>query len=312
MIHTFSAGRRFRDALSAETPLQVVGVINAYAALMVERVGFRAIYLSGAGVANASYGLPDLGMTTLNDVLEDVRRITSATALPLLVDADTGWGNAFMIAKTIRQMIKAGAAGVHIEDQVQAKRCGHRPNKEIVTAEEMADRVKSAVDAKTDTAFVLIARTDAAAVEGLDAAIERACRYKAAGADMIFAEALTELDQYRKFADAVGVPILANITEFGKTPLFATEELKDAGVSLVLYPLSAFRAMNAAALNVYQTLRREGTQKGVVDTMQTRAELYEFLNYHEYEQKLDQLLTVERNTSLFGVERAASSLKKED
>jgi methylisocitrate lyase len=209
-------------------------------------------------------------------------------------------------------MIKAGAAGVHIEDQVQAKRCGHRPNKEIVTAEEMADRVKSAVDAKTDTAFVLIARTDAAAVEGLDAAIERACRYKAAGADMIFAEALTELDQYRKFADAVGVPILANITEFGKTPLFATEELKDAGVSLVLYPLSAFRAMNAAALNVYQTLRREGTQKGVVDTMQTRAELYEFLNYHEYEQKLDQLLTVERNTSLFGVERAASSLKKED
>jgi methylisocitrate lyase len=279
---------------------------------MAESVGFRAIYLSGAGIANASYGLPDLGMTTLNDVLEDVRRITSATQLPLLVDADTGWGNAFMIAKTIRQMIKAGAAGVHIEDQVQAKRCGHRPNKEIVTAEEMADRVKSAVDAKTDTAFVLIARTDAAAVEGLDAAIERACRYKAAGADMIFAEALTELDQYRKFADAVGVPILANITEFGKTPLFATEELKDAGVSLVLYPLSAFRAMNAAALNVYQTLRREGTQKGVVDTMQTRAELYEFLNYHEYEQKLDQLLTVERNTSLFGVERAASSLKKED
>ncbi len=312
MSHTFSGGRRLRDALSAETPLQVVGTINAYSALMAESVGFRAIYLSGAGIANASYGLPDLGMTTLNDVLEDVRRITSATQLPLLVDADTGWGNAFMIAKTIRQMIKAGAAGVHIEDQVQAKRCGHRPNKEIVTAEEMADRVKSAVDAKTDTAFVLIARTDAAAVEGLDAAIERACRYKAAGADMIFAEALTELDQYRKFADAVGVPILANITEFGKTPLFATEELKDAGVSLVLYPLSAFRAMNAAALNVYQTLRREGTQKGVVDTMQTRAELYEFLNYHEYEQKLDQLLTVERNTSLFGVERAASSLKKED
>lgn len=300
MIHTFSAGRRFRDALSAETPLQVVGVINAYAALMVERVGFRAIYLSGAGVANASYGLPDLGMTTLNDVLEDVRRITSATALPLLVDADTGWGNAFMIAKTIRHMIKAGAAGVHIEDQVQAKRCGHRPNKEIVSAEEMGDRLKAAVDAKTDPDFVLMARTDALAVEGLDATIERACRYKAAGADMIFTEALTERSQYRKFADSVGIPILANMTEFGKTPLYTTEELKSVGVSLVLYPLSAFRAMNAAALNVYQTLRREGTQKSVVHTMQTRAELYEFLNYQEYEQKLDQLLTVER---------AASSLK---
>jgi methylisocitrate lyase len=233
-------------------------------------------------------------MTTLNDVLEDVRRITSTTELPLLVDADTGWGNAFMIAKTIRQMIRAGAAGVHIEDQVQAKRCGHRPNKEIVSALEMIDRMKAAADAKTDPDFVLMARTDAAAVEGIDGAIKRACRYVEAGADMIFAEALTELDQYRKFANAVDVPILANITEFGKTPLYTIEELRDAGVRLVLYPLSAFRAMSAAALNVYQTLRREGTQKDVLHTMQTRAELYELLNYHEYERKLDQLLNVNR------------------
>jgi methylisocitrate lyase len=294
MSHTFSAGRRFRDALAIETPLQVIGTINAYSALMAERVGFRSIYLSGGGVANASYGLPDIGMTTLNDVLEDVRRITSTTELPLLVDADTGWGNAFMIAKTIRQMIRAGAAGVHIEDQVQAKRCGHRPNKEIVSALEMIDRMKAAADAKTDPDFVLMARTDAAAVEGIDGAIKRACRYVEAGADMIFAEALTELDQYRKFANAVDVPILANITEFGKTPLYTIEELRDAGVRLVLYPLSAFRAMSAAALNVYQTLRREGTQKDVLHTMQTRAELYEFLNYHEYERKLDQLLNVDR------------------
>jgi methylisocitrate lyase len=294
MSHTFSAGRRFRDALAIETPLQVIGTINAYSALMAERVGFRSIYLSGGGVANASYGLPDIGMTTLNDVLEDVRRITSTTELPLLVDADTGWGNAFMIAKTIRQMIRAGAAGVHIEDQVQAKRCGHRPNKEIVSALEMIDRMKAAADAKTDPDFVLMARTDAAAVEGIDGAIKRACRYVEAGADMIFAEALTELDQYRKFANAVDVPILANITEFGKTPLYTIEELRDAGVRLVLYPLSAFRAMSAAALNVYQTLRREGTQKDVLHTMQTRAELYELLNYHEYERKLDQLLNVNR------------------
>ena len=294
MSHTASAGRRLRDALAIENPLQVVGTINAYSALMAERVGFRSIYLSGGGVANASYGLPDIGMTTLNDVLEDVRRITNTTELPLLVDADTGWGNAFMIAKTIRQMIRAGAAGVHIEDQVQAKRCGHRPNKEIVSAAEMVDRMKAAADAKTDPDFVLMARTDAAAVEGIDGAIERACRYAEAGADMIFAEALTELDQYRKFADAVEVPILANITEFGKTPLYTIEELKAAGVSLVLYPLSAFRAMSAAALNVYQTLRREGTQKDVVHTMQTRAELYEFLDYHEYERKLDQLLNTDR------------------
>ncbi len=294
MSHTSSAGHRLRDALARENPLQVVGTINAYSALMAERVGFRSIYLSGGGVANASYGLPDIGMTTLNDVLEDVRRITSTTELPLLVDADTGWGNAFMIAKTIRQMIRAGAAGVHIEDQVQAKRCGHRPNKEIVSASEMVDRMKAAADAKTDPDFVLMARTDAAAVEGLDSAIERACRYAEAGADMIFAEALTELDQYQKFANAVDVPILANITEFGKTPLYTIEELRDAGVGLVLYPLSAFRAMSAAALNVYQTLRREGTQKDVVHTMQTRAELYEFLDYHEYERKLDQLLNVDR------------------
>ena len=294
MSHTSSAGHRLRDTLAIENPLQVVGTINAYSALMAERVGFRSIYLSGGGVANASYGLPDIGMTTLNDVLEDVRRITSTTELPLLVDADTGWGNAFMIAKNIRQMIRAGAAGVHIEDQVQAKRCGHRPNKEIVSALEMIDRMKAAADAKTDPDFVLMARTDAAAVEGIDGAIKRACRYVEAGADMIFAEALTELDQYRKFANAVDVPILANITEFGKTPLYTIEELRDAGVRLVLYPLSAFRAMSAAALNVYQTLRREGTQKDVLHTMQTRAELYEFLNYHEYERKLDQLLNVDR------------------
>ena len=282
-----SPGRRFRDAVSAECPLQIVGVINAYAAIMAERVGFRAIYLSGSGVASASYGLPDLGMTTLNDVLEDVRRITNATELPLLVDADTGWGNAFMIAKTVRQMIRAGAAAAHIEDQVSAKRCGHRPNKEVVSPDEMVDRIKAAVDAKTDPDFVLMARTDALAIEGLDAAIERACRYKDAGADMIFAEAVTELEQYRKFADAVCLPILANITEFGKTNLYTTEELRSSGVSLALYPLSAFRAMNAAALRVFQALRDEGTQKRVVDMMQTRDELYEFLNYHEYERKID-------------------------
>lgn len=294
MSHTFSAGRRLRDALVIENPLQVVGTINAYSALMAERIGFRSIYLSGGGVANASYGLPDIGMTTLNDVLEDVRRITGTTELPLLVDADTGWGNAFMIAKTIRQMTRAGAAGVHIEDQVQAKRCGHRPNKEIVSTAEMVDRMKAATDAKTDADFVLMARTDAAAVEGVDGAIERACRYTEAGADMIFAEALTELDQYKKFVDAVDAPVLANITEFGKTPLYTIEELRSAGVSLVLYPLSAFRAMSAAALNVYQTLRREGTQRDAVHTMQTRAELYEFLDYHAYERRLDQLLNADR------------------
>lgn len=284
-----SPGRRFRNAVSEECPLQVVGVINAYAAIMAERVGFRAIYLSGSGVASASYGLPDLGMTTLNDVLEDVRRITNATELPLLVDADTGWGNAFMIAKTVRQMIRAGAAAMHIEDQVSAKRCGHRPNKEVVSRDEMADRLKAAADARFDPDFVLMARTDALAIEGLDAAIERACRYRDAGADMIFAEAVTELEQYRKFANAVGVPILANITEFGKTNLYTTEELGSVGVSLALYPLSAFRAMNAAALGVFQALRDGGTQKRVVDMMQTREESYEILNYHEYERKIDEL-----------------------
>jgi methylisocitrate lyase len=288
-----SAGGRFQAAISSETPLQVVGVINAYAALMAERVGFRALYLSGAGVANASFGLPDLGMTTLNDVLEDVRRITSVTDLPLLVDVDTGWGGALVIGRTIRQMVKAGAAGVHIEDQVQAKRCGHRPKKKVVSAGEMSDRIKSAVDARTDPDFVIMARTDALALEGLESAIERACRYKEAGADMIFPEALTELNQYRRFADAVGVPILANMTEFGATPLYTTDELKGAGVGLVLYPLSAFRAMSAAALKVYQTIRREGTQKGVVGMMQTRMELYDFLNYHYYERKLDQLFARE-------------------
>jgi methylisocitrate lyase len=289
MGEIYSPGRRFRDALSVECPLQIVGVINAYAAIMAERVGFRAIYLSGSGVASASYGLPDLGMTTLNEVLEDVRRITNATELPLLVDVDTGWGNAFMIAKTVRQMIRAGAAAAHIEDQVSAKRCGHRPNKEVVSPDEMVDRIKAAVDAKTDPDFVLMARTDALAIEGLDAAIERVCRYKDAGADMIFAEAVIELEQYRKFADAVGIPILANITEFGKTNLYTTEELRSAGVSLALYPLSAFRAMNAAALGVFQALRDEGSQKRLVDMMQTREESYEILNYHEYERKIDGL-----------------------
>ena len=287
MDEVCSPGRRFRDAVLAECPLQVVGVINAYAAIMAERVGFRAIYLSGSGVASASYGLPDLGMTTLNEVLEDVHRITNATNLPLLVDVDTGWGNAFMISKTVRQMIRAGAAAAHIEDQVSAKRCGHRPNKEVVSPEEMVDRIKAAADARTDPDFVLMARTDALAIEGIDAAIERACRYRDAGADMIFAEAVTELEQYRKFADAVGVPILANITEFGKTDLFTTEELRGAGVKLALYPLSAFRAMSAAALDVFQALRDEGTQKRVVGRMQTREESYEFLDYHEYERKID-------------------------
>lgn len=284
-----SAGRKFREAIAAEKPLQVVGAINAYAAMMAEQVGYKAIYLSGGGVANASYGLPDLGMTSLNDVLEDVRRITAASSLPLLVDIDTGWGGAFNIAKTIKDMIAAGAAGVHIEDQVAQKRCGHRPNKEIVSREEMEDRIKAAADAKTDPDFILMARTDALAVVGLDEVIERAVRCEAAGADAIFAEAMTDLDMYKKVVDAVNVPVLANITEFGSTPLYTTEQLGSAGISMALYPLSAFRAMNKAALNVYSTLRETGTQESVVDTMQTRAELYEFLGYHEYENKLDEL-----------------------
>jgi len=284
-----SAGSRLRSALEEERPLQVVGVINAYAALMADRVGFRALYLSGAGVANYSHGMPDLGLTTLNDVLEEVRRITSVTQLPLLVDADTGWGAAFMIERSVREMISAGAAGLHIEDQVQAKRCGHRPGKMLVDTEEMCDRIRSAVDARTDPGFVVMARTDALAVEGFEATLERARRYEEAGADMIFAEAVSELGQYRAFADAVEIPILANITEFGVTPLFTTQELAGAGVDLALYPLSAARAMNAAALDVYKTLRREGTQREVLGEMQTRDELYDFLRYHEYEAKLDRL-----------------------
>ena len=284
-----SPGGRFRAAVESERPLQVVGTINAYCALLAERAGFRALYLSGAGVANASFGLPDLGMTTLNDVCEDVRRITAATHLPLLVDADTGWGGAHMIARTIRELSRAGAAGCHIEDQVQAKRCGHRPGKELVSTGEMCDRIKAAVDGRVDSDFVIMARTDAFANEGLDAAIDRANQYVAAGADMIFAEALTALDQYAGFTAAVQVPVLANMTEFGKTPLFRAEQLREAGVQLILYPLSAFRAMSRAAETVYAALRTQATQESVVDQMQTRAELYEVLDYHKYEQKLDEL-----------------------
>ena len=282
-------GARLRQALTAEQPLQLVGAVNAYAALLAEECGFRALYLSGAGVANASFGLPDLGMTTLTDVLDDVRRITSASSLPLLVDADTGWGHAFMIGRTVRELISAGAAGMHIEDQVAAKRCGHRPGKALVSCAEMVDRIKAAVDARSDPAFVIMARTDAVATEGLEAAIERACRYREAGADMLFPEALTELAQYRRFAAALDIPILANLTEFGVTPLFTREELASAGVGLALYPLSAFRAMAAAALKVYRTIRTEGTQQGVLDEMQTRSELYDVLDYHAYERKLDEL-----------------------
>lgn len=284
-----SAGARFRAALEAERPLQIAGTINAYTALLAERAGFRAIYLSGAGVANASFGLPDLAMTTLNDVCEDVRRIASATDLPLLVDADTGWGSAFMIGRSIRELIRAGAAGCHLEDQVAVKRCGHRPGKALVEAAEMCDRLKAAADGRTDDAFVIMARTDAHAVEGQQAAIDRAAAYVEAGADAIFAEALTTLDEYRQFTDAIAVPVLANLTEFGKTPLFTTDELGGVGVRMALYPLSAFRAMSAAALNVYETLRNDGTQEAVVDTMQTRMELYDVLGYQAYEDKLDEL-----------------------
>ena len=284
-----SAGTRFRAAVAAEAPLQVIGAINAYTARMAEHTGFKALYLSGGGVAANSLGMPDLGISALEDVLIDVRRITDVTTLPLLVDIDTGWGSAFNIARTIRSMIKAGAGAVHVEDQVGAKRCGHRPGKEVVSKDEMVDRVKAAVDARTDPGFVIMARTDALAVEGLDAAIERAVAYVEAGADMIFPEAMTDLAMYRRFRAAVGVPILANITEFGQTPLFTTAELGNADVDIVLYCCSAYRAMNAAALNVYQAIRRDGTQKSVLPLMQTRAELYEHLGYHEYEQKLDQL-----------------------
>jgi methylisocitrate lyase len=291
-----SAGARFRAVLAAEKPLQVVGTINAYAARMAEAVGFRAIYLSGGGVAANSLGVPDLGISTMEDVLTDVRRITDACALPLLVDIDTGWGGAFNIARTIRKMIKAGAAAIHIEDQVSAKRCGHRPGKDLVPAEEMADRIKAAVDARTDPEFVIMARTDALASEGLERAIERAQAYVAAGADMIFAEAVTEASMYTAFRKAVGVPVLANITEFGKTPLFTREELAAAGVDIILYCCAAYRAMNAAALKVYEAIRTEGTQKNVLPLMQTRDELYRYLGYHAYEQKLDELFTKGKKT----------------
>jgi methylisocitrate lyase len=285
-----SPGARFRAALAEERPLQIVGTINAYHARLAERVGYRAIYLSGGGVAAGSLGLPDLGISTLDDVLTDVRRITDVCSLPLLVDVDTGFGaSAFNVARTVKSLTKFGAAGMHIEDQVGAKRCGHRPNKELVSTQEMMDRVKSAADAKTDPAFVVMARTDALAVEGLEAAVERACKCVEAGADMIFPEAITDLAMYRKFADAVKVPILANITEFGSTPLFTTRELGAANVAMALYPLSAFRAMNAAALRVFEAIRREGSQKGVVEHMQTRDDLYGYLDYHAYEQKLDAL-----------------------
>jgi len=285
-----SPGAAFRAALAAEKPLQVPGAICAYHAILAERSGFKAIYLSGGGVAAGSLGVPDLGISTLDDVLSDVRRITDVCTLPLLVDVDTGFGaSAFNVARTVRSLIKFGAAAMHIEDQVGAKRCGHRPGKELVARGEMVDRVKAAVDARSDADFVVMARTDALAVEGLDAAIERAAAYVEAGADMIFPEAMTELSMYRRFVEAVKVPVLANITEFGATPLFTVADLRRAGVSIALYPLSAFRAMNKAALNVYQVLRRDGTQKAAVDTMQTRDELYAYIGYHTYENKLDAL-----------------------
>jgi methylisocitrate lyase len=290
-----SAGAKFRAALAAERPLQVPGAICAYHAILAERSGFKAIYLSGGGVAAGSLGVPDLGISNLDDVLTDVRRITDASTLPLLVDVDTGFGaSAFNVARTVRSMIKFGAAAVHIEDQVGAKRCGHRPGKELVPQAEMVDRIKAAVDAKTDPDFVIMARTDALAVEGLQAAIDRACACVEAGADMIFPEAITDLAMYKRFADAVKVPVLANITEFGATPLFTLDELRNAGVAVALYPLSAFRAMNKAALGVYSALRKDGTQKSVVDTMQTRAELYDYLGYHSYEQKLDALFAAKK------------------
>ncbi|KUM53728.1 methylisocitrate lyase [Rheinheimera sp. EpRS3] len=294
-MSTVTAGQKFRAAIKANQPLQIVGTINAYTAMMAERTGHQALYLSGAGVANASFGLPDLGMTSLNDVCEDIRRITAATSLPLLVDADTGWGGAFNIARTVKEMTRAGAAGFHIEDQVAQKRCGHRPNKEIVSLDEMVDRVKASVDARSDESFFIMARTDALAQQGLDAAIERALACEAAGADAIFAEAVYTLEQYQAFTKALKVPVLANITEFGQTPLFNKAELDAVGVAMVLYPLSAFRAMNKAALNVYQSILVNGDQKAVVDSMQTRAELYDFLNYHSFEQKLDQLFSSKKS-----------------
>ena len=295
MTEQISAGAKFRAAMKAEQPLQVIGAINAYHARLAERTGYKAIYLSGGGVAAGSLGLPDLGISNLDDVLTDVRRITDVCSLPLLVDVDTGFGSsAFNVARTVRSLIKFGAGAMHIEDQVGAKRCGPRPGKELVSKDEMVDRIKAAVDARTDPEFFIMARTDALAVEGLERAIERAVACVEAGADAIFPEAMTELSMYRQFAAAVKVPILANITEFGSTPLFTVDELRSANVAIVLYPLSAFRAMNKAALNVYQAVRREGTQKNVVDTMQTRNELYDYLDYHSYETKLDQLFAKEK------------------
>jgi methylisocitrate lyase len=295
MNDALSPGRKLREAVEQNDPLQVVGAVNAYSAIMAEKCGHKALYLSGGGVAACSLGIPDLGISTLKDVLEDASRITDASSLPLLVDIDTGWGGAFNIARCIREMQRANVAGVHIEDQVMQKRCGHRPNKAIVPQAEMVDRVKAAVDARSDDDFVIMARTDALAVEGIDAAIDRAIACVEAGADMIFPEAMTELDQYQRFVDAVGVPVLANITEFGATPLFTTEQLASAGVKLSLYPLSAFRAASLAALNVYQHILADGTQQKVVDTMQTRMELYDYLDYHQYEQTLDQLFSEEQS-----------------
>lgn len=291
MSRTVSAGAKFRAAVAEETPLQVVGAITAYAARMAERTGFKALYLSGGGVAANSLGMPDLGISTMEDVLTDIRRITDVTTLPLLVDVDTGWGGAFNIARTVRSLIKAGAGALHIEDQVATKRCGHRPGKTIVTKSEMVDRVKSAVDARTDDDFVIMARTDAMAVEGIESAMERAQACVEAGADMIFPEAIVTLEQYRRFRAGVNVPILANITEFGQTPLFTREELAGADVDIVLYCCGAYRAMNKAALNFYETVRRDGTQKAAVPTMQTRDELYDYLGYHVYERKLDELFS---------------------
>ncbi|MBH0060449.1 methylisocitrate lyase [Pseudoalteromonas sp. NZS71] len=286
-----SAGLKFKHAIANNRPLQVVGTINAYTAMMAEKMGHQAIYLSGAGVANASFGMPDLGMTSLDNVLEDIRRITGASDLPLLVDADTGWGGAFNIARTVKEMTKAGAAGFHIEDQVAQKRCGHRPNKEIVSQGEMVDRIKAAVDAKTDSDFYIMARTDAFQKEGLNAAIDRAAACVEAGADAIFAEAVHDLADYQAFANALNVPILANITEFGQTPIYTKEQLSDVGVEMVLYPLSAFRAMNKAALNVYSAILNEGSQQSQIENMQTRSELYDFLDYHTYENTLDTLFS---------------------
>ena len=293
MTNKLTPGAKLRQAVDANNPLQVVGTVNAYSAIMAQKCGHKALYLSGGGVAACSLGIPDLGISTLKDVLVDAARITDASSLPLLVDIDTGWGGAFNIARCIREMQRANVAGVHIEDQVMQKRCGHRPNKAIVSQAEMVDRVKAAVDARSDETFVIMARTDALAVDGLDAAIERAVACVEAGADMIFPEAMTELDQYRKFVQAVNVPVLANITEFGATPLFTSEQLASVGIKLSLYPLSAFRAMSLAALNVYQHILADGSQQNVVDTMQTRMELYDYLDYHQYEQTLDHLFSEE-------------------